>query len=54
MAVDDASWLVFTRLCPGEHGSSACQALLQALCYYQWTGHRFLWLMIDNGFCCRS
>lgn len=39
MAVDDASWLVFTRLCPGEHGSSACQALLQALCYYQWTGH---------------
>lgn len=54
VAIDDASRLAFTSLHPDERGSSACQALLQALRYYRGLGIRFRRVMTDNGSCYRS
>lgn len=50
VAIDDASRLAFTSLHPDERGSSACQALLQALRYYRGLGIR-LRRVTDNGVC---
>ncbi len=51
VAIDDASRLAFTSLHPDERGTSACQALLQALRYYHGLGTRFRRVMTDNGAC---
>jgi len=51
VAIDDASRLAFTSLHPDERGTSACQALLQALRYYRGLGIGFRRVMTDNGAC---
>jgi hypothetical protein len=54
VAIDDACRIAFSSLHPDEHGRSACQALLQALRYYNGLGIRFTRVMTDNGSCYRS
>jgi len=41
VAIDDACRIAFSSLHPDEGGCSACQALLQALCYLLQPGHPF-------------
>ena len=46
--------MAFTCLKPDERGISACQALIQALRYYQCLGINVRRIMTDNGSCYRS
>jgi transposase InsO family protein len=54
VAIDDHSRVAFTCLKPDERGISACQALIQALRYYQCLGIHVSRIMTDNGSCYRS
>jgi transposase InsO family protein len=54
VAIDDHSRVAFTCIKPNEQGTSACQALIEALRYYRQLGIRFTRVLTDNGSCYRS
>lgn len=54
VAIDDASRVGHSTICPNERGSSACRSLLAAVRYYRALGITIRRVLTDNGACYRS